>query len=287
MPRSFFHWLETKRRHTQPRVNPFEKKVKTPSRWIGRGVAVLSVCVLCLLIFAALRSKHLLFSGVQVRNTVFVSSEEVKQMVETSLAGEWGRIVPRAHRWFLGAHNVEERLKNTFPVTEIELVREGDELVVVVHEEEPAFLLEMGDRLAMCSRTGALLREVTTAEQELLSAPAEGSSTPPERRIDILRHSIRVRVKGEGEFPTLPNLAQVERFWRLLEERGLQPQELSYDKPSRFLLGLSNGSVLIPSLELDPERQLEHVLKVMEDRQKRSEAVSQIDLRYDQRIYVR
>lgn len=141
-------------------------------------VGLIIVALLVSLGWIATTSK-LMISSVKVSGAVAVSPAEVKNLVETVLAGKYFYIFPKRHIFWYPQQELEKKLSEQFSrIDSINISRQGfNEIEVKVKERMPLVLV-CAERCFFADRSGLVYAVAPTFSKPVYLIWDTGSSTP-------------------------------------------------------------------------------------------------------------
>lgn len=229
---------------------------------------------------------------VEATGLITIQPTQIETATWAFLAEKRANIFPQSHIWLTNDKKLAERLEADFQLTDVEIARHGRTLAINASERVSKGIWATNDRLYFIDSAGFIVRELTLDEmldvQERIYSDVSATNfiqSDVFLIFDEKREEVQIgdQVLDAG---IVDNLAELEEAIPALE---IEPANFLIEKRMTdwLTLEIKHGFDIYVSGAGDTANQLKNLAVILDEYQGQLANVEYIDLRFDNRVYIK
>lgn len=282
------------RRYTADRYkNPlFSGSRKVPIKtYIVRGAVIAAVVVGVPWLIMTLPWFYI--NEVHVDGSVTLSPSLIQEFSWNQLNEKRWDVVPQNHIWLLNLSLLQRDLKDSFTLADVSVERDGRSIQITVKERITSLIWAQGDRLLFIDQEGMVVRELTEDEvndtRALIYAEGERTFAIQDEDIFVVFNEGGGDVSQNDRMLTAEAISALSVINENIEQYLIEVESISVEQPlsSWATIRIRGGLSIFVDLAGDAQQQLSNLEVILQEYQGRLGELEYIDLRFDNRVYVK
>ena len=273
--------------------NPyFEKKTNRGTLLKKILVSLMSLAFTIGIIYLVLTLSIFKIKKIEVTGLITIQPAQIENATWEFLSGKRANILPQSHIWLTNDNKLKERLESQFQLKNVEITRYGRTLAINASERISRGIWVTNDKLYFIDSEGLIVRELTLDEmldvQERVYSGIESTNFIQSDVFLIFDEKREViNISDQVLAPdVVNNLADLKEKITTLD---IEPADYLIEKrmTSWLTLEIKHGFNIYINGAGDPEDQVRNLGVILDEYQGQLADVEYIDLRFDNRVYIK
>ena len=230
---------------------------------------------------------------VHVDGSVTLSPSLIQEFSWNQLNEKRWDVVPQNHIWLLNLSLLQRDLKDSFTLADVSVERDGRSIQITVKERITSLIWAQGDRLLFIDQEGMVVRELTEDEvndtRALIYAEGERTFAIQDEDIFVVFNEGGGDVSQNDRMLTAEAISALSVINENIEQYLIEVESISVEQPlsSWATIRIRGGLSIFVDLAGDAQQQLSNLEVILQEYQGRLGELEYIDLRFDNRVYVK